>query len=184
MSKKNTIYGAFSLLLLMVLVMPACDWFKKKTEQAVSQVKQEVGEPKFHLLDVNSSEIFNDAHIPDAVHTTIDGVEELSKGFNKSTPVVVYCSSYECGASHLVADKLKKLGFENVAVYSGGIQEWYKLSKENKAAYPLEGEAKQAFLEKEIVKVAPKEEEGIRSISAAELSKLIEESKAPSAEKA
>ncbi len=182
MSKKNTIYFAFSLLLLMVLVMPACKWAKEKTEGAAVEVKHELGvERKVLLLDADSEEVFNDAHIPGAVRVSSEGLEEQSKGWNKKTPTVVYCSSYECTASHHIAKKLKDLGFEDVAVYSGGISEWHKLSKENKAAYPLEGEAKQAFLEKEVAKVEPKEEEGIRSINAADLSKLLEEAKAPAA---
>ena len=94
--------------------------------------------------------------------------------------------SYECTGSHQVAKKLKDLGFTDVAVYAGGISEWHKLAKENKATYPVEGEAKQAFLKKEVAKVEPKAEEGIRVISAADLSKLLEEAKtqAPAAEKA
>ena len=176
MSKKNTIYYAMSALVLLVLVMPACDWFKKKTESASVAAGTE---HKFHLLDADSAEVYNDAHIPGAVNVSFENVDEMSKSWNKETPVVVYCSSYACPESHRVAKKLKDLGFKDVGVYSGGINEWYRLGKENKAAYPLEGEAKLTYLNEEVAKSEPKLEEGIRSISAADLSKMTEESKAP-----
>jgi rhodanese-related sulfurtransferase len=174
MSKKNTIYVASGLLLLALLVTPACDWFKKKTEEA-----KELVSPRYHLLDANSEEIYRDARLPGAVNVSFDKIEEQSKGWDKKTPVVVYCSSYDCTESHRVARELKKLGFEDVAVYAGGTNEWHKLSKENKVAYALEGEAKQSYLQKVIAKIAPKEEDGIRTITAEELSKLIEGAKAP-----
>lgn len=180
MSKKNTLYLGSSLLLLMLLVTPACDWFKKKTEGLTQEAKELVS-PKYHLLDANSEEVYNDAHIPTAVNVSLEKVEELSKGWDKKTPAIVYCSSYDCPESHRVARELKKLGFEDVAVYTGGINEWYKLSKENKAAYAFEGEAKLPFLEKAVAKTTPKEEEGIRVITAEELSKHLEAAKAPAA---
>lgn len=175
MSKKNTVYFSFSLLLLLVLVMPACEWFKPKSE-AADQAKQEaVQEPKLRLLDADSVEVYNDAHIPGAVNVSADTIEGLSEKWNKETPVVVYCSSYDCTASHQVAKNLAGRGFKNVAVYTGGINEWVNLSKEKKEEYPVEGEAKQDFLQKKIAAptTAPKEEEGIRVISAEELSKQL-----------
>lgn len=184
MSKTNTIYFSFSLLLLIMLVTPACEWFKKK-EAATQETLREVVEPKFHLLDVNSKELYADVHIPGAVNASLENVEEITKGWNKKTPVVVYCSSYECGASHTVAKKLKELGFEDIGVYSGGIQEWHALSKEKEgAAYPIEGEAKNALFASKVVKVEPKQEEGVRNVSASDLAKLIEESKAEPAKAA
>ena len=67
---------------------------------------------KLHLLDADTPEIYNDAHIPGAVNVSMDKVEELSKGWNKKTPVVVYCSCYDCGASHGVAAELKNMALK------------------------------------------------------------------------
>ena len=178
MTKKNTVYFSFSLLLLLVLVMPACEWAKKKTEGAVAEVKHELGMGNVLVLDADPKDVFDDAHVTGAVNVSIGDVEELAKGWNKKTPTVVYCSSSRCGASHQVAKKLKELGFEDVMVYSGGIHEWVKLSKENSAEFPLVGEAKQAFLKEKVEAGEHKAEEGIRAITAPELSKLLKEGSA------
>lgn len=52
----------------------------------------------------------------------LDGVQE----------VVVYCSSYSCEASRMVADFLEGKGFD-VRAYEGGIKEWAE------AGLPTEG---------------------------------------------
>ena len=158
-------YGRFSLLLIIMLVLPACDWTAK--------------EPSIRILDVNAEKIFMDAHLPGAIHLTYAAVDSASKGWNKSTPIVVYCSDYACSESHRVAKKLRGLGFTDVAVYSGGIQEWYQLSQGDKAAYPFEGEAQQPFLRMEIeepvIEEPVKEEDEV--ISAAALSQRLAETK-------
>ncbi len=171
---KNTMFSALSLLLLVVLAVPACDWFKKKAPEAAAEVK-EAQEPKLRLVDVNTEEVYADAHIPGAIHTSVDRVGETAKDWNKETPVVVYCSDYKCRASDSAAKKLTELGFKDVRVYQGGVHEWVKLAKENKAAYPYEGSAKAEHFQKEVAKEAAPE--GTRTISAEDLSKLVEEAK-------
>ena len=162
-------------LLLLVLLTPACgDWFKKKAPETAATLEA-VQEPKLRLIDVNSEEVFNDAHIPGAINLSVDRIEEVAKDWNKKTPVVVYCSDYTCQASHGAAQKFTQLGFEDVSIYAGGINEWYKKGKDNLTAYPLEGEHKQAFLEKDVAVATPKE--GERVISADDLSKRLEEAK-------
>lgn len=172
---KNTMYSALGLLILVALTVPACDWFKKKSHEGAGETKEAVQEPAFRLVDVNTEEVYKDAHIPGAIHVAIDNVEAASKDWNKKTPVVVYCSDYSCQASHSAAKKLTELGFEDVAVFPGGIHKWVELSKENKEAYPVEGEAKaEHFTKKVEEKAAP---EGVRAVTAEDLSKKVAEAK-------
>lgn len=166
---KNTMYSALGLLLLVALAVPACDWFKKKSSEGAAEVKEAVVEPSFRLIDVNTDEVFNDAHIPGAIHVAIDRVEETAKDWNKDTPVVVYCMDPSCQASHSAAKKLTELGFKDVSVYSGGIHEWVKLGKDKT------GEAKLEAFQKELPKGA--EVTDVRTISADDLSKRLEEAK-------
>jgi rhodanese-related sulfurtransferase len=45
---------------------------------------------------------------------------------------VTYCSSFECEASTIAAQKLDKYGFKNVLEFKGGLEDW------KKAGYPTE----------------------------------------------
>jgi len=151
-----------------MLVTPACDWFKKEKTADVVVVEQ----PTLYVVDVNPADVFADAHIPGAVNLTLEGLEAGTKEWNKKSPVVVYCSGYTCTASHAAAKKLKELGFEDVAIYPGGIAEWHQLSKENKELFQVEGGAKLPFLQKVVEKVLPKEDAG-KTISAEELAQNL-----------
>jgi rhodanese-related sulfurtransferase len=170
---KNTIYSALSLVLLMLVVPGCAEWFKKT--EAPAAAAQAVAEPKFRLIDLNTEEVYKDAHIPGAMHVDLARIEEIAAGWNKETPIISYCSDYTCTASHSAAKKLKELGFKDVAVYAGGMNEWHHLGKENKAQYPLEGEAKLDYLQKVVEKTTPAEGEHV--VSAEDLSKRLEEAK-------
>ncbi len=47
-----------------------------------------------------------------------------STNLPKSAEIVVYCGGPKCPRSRMAADKLVKLGFENVRAYEGGLEEW------------------------------------------------------------
>ncbi len=163
---KNTRYSILSLVFL-ILAMPGCAWFGKKPQAA---------EPTLRLVDANTEKIYKDAHIPGAVHVDLGRIEEAAAGWNKETPVVIYCSDYTCTSSHMVAKQLKELGFNDIAVYAGGINEWYQRSKENKEKYPVEGEAQHELLQKEVTQTVSTEGD-VHIITAEELSKKLEESR-------
>ncbi len=154
------------MVAIMMLVTPACDWLKKKEEAPQEN-------PVVRILDLNTAEVYNDAHIPGAIHLELDDIDEVTKHWNVKSPLIVYCSDYTCRTSHIAA-KMLRTRFEDVSVYMGGINEWYKLSKENSALYPIEGDAKLAFLEKNVEKVLPKEEDG-KVISAQEVAHRLGE---------
>lgn len=171
----NCLLGGF--LLMLIAIVPACnplDWFRKSEKETVSEVSQ----PKdsgLKIVDVNEKKIYDDAHIKGAINLSYDTIEAASANWDKSSPVVTYCTTYECTESHRVAKKLEDLGFTNVRVFHGGMNEWYKQAQQNKNAYPYEGEAKEAYLTKVVNKIEGKEDG--KEISAEELSKEIEEKK-------
>lgn len=168
--KKILVLGFLSLSFL--LIPSCCSWFSKKEEATQAAVS----DMKVKLINVNDEESFKDANIKGSIQMMFDQAEPMTKDWNKSTPIVVYCTDYACTESHRVAQELKKLGFTDVKVYKGGIQEWYQLAQNNKDAYPYEGAATQPFLKKEIVKLESDDKE-IATITAEELSKLMSESK-------
>ncbi|MGC2310219.1 MAG: rhodanese-like domain-containing protein [Candidatus Babeliaceae bacterium] len=125
---------------------------------AFSCGKKEEQKPQLYILDVNSPEQYTDAHIKGAVHGDLSKIKAVVKEWDKSVPVVIYCSNYMCTASGSVAQQLKEMGFTNVRAYEGGIAEWYQLSKKN-PEYVYEGPAQQEFLnivmEKPVHEVEP-----------------------------
>jgi rhodanese-related sulfurtransferase len=42
----------------------------------------------------------------------------------KNAEIVVYCGGPKCPQSRMAAEKLEKLGYENVRAYEGGLEEW------------------------------------------------------------
>ena len=90
------------------------------------------------LAEALPEKYFRDWHLPGARHLPHDEVERLAPAVlpDKSAEIVVYCASRSCQNSHVAAGKLVQLGYENVAVYSGGKQDWMD------AGFPVErGEA-------------------------------------------
>lgn len=83
------------------------------------------------LIDVLSEESYRNGHIPDAVNIPLDqiGSEALEK-FEKDQTIVVYCKSKSCDASPKAAEKLEKLGFEDVKDYSVGLNGWKASGKD------------------------------------------------------
>ncbi|CCK80419.1 rhodanese-like domain-containing protein [Desulfobacula toluolica] len=92
------------------------------------------------VLDVRPHEIYNQGHLPHALSfplmTFDDDFPELLNLINRSSPVMVYCSSVACTDSHEFADRLKNMGYTDVKVFSGGFRLWqekgYEIEKNEK----------------------------------------------------
>lgn len=52
------------------------------------------------------------------------GREVRSTNLPKNAEIVVYCGGPKCPQSRMAAEKLVKLGYENVRAYEGGPEEW------------------------------------------------------------
>lgn len=128
-----------------------------------------------YLIDVNDKEIFNDARIKGAINLSFDEVKNKAKSFNKGFKLIFYCTDYFCAESSRVAKAFYDLGFTNLFVYKGGIQEWYQLSLKDNEKYSFEGSANSKFLKMAIEE--PKVENTIgghiKVINAQDLSKLL-----------
>jgi rhodanese-related sulfurtransferase len=60
------------------------------------------------------------------------GSEVRSTNLPKDAEIVVYCGGPKCPQSRMAAEKLVKLGYENVRAYEGGLEEW------KSAGFPVE----------------------------------------------
>jgi rhodanese-related sulfurtransferase len=89
------------------------------------------------LAEALPEKYFRDWHLPGARHLPHDEVVRLAPAVlpDKAAEIVVYCASRSCQNSHVAAARLVQLGYENVAVYAGGKQEW------SEAGLPVERDA-------------------------------------------
>jgi rhodanese-related sulfurtransferase len=85
------------------------------------------------FLDARRSSVYAEGHIPGARsfpvwESDIDArVKALfEEGLDQSAPVVIYCSGGNCEDSHMLAQKLYMVGFDNVLIYRDGFPDWQK----------------------------------------------------------
>lgn len=83
------------------------------------------------FLDARRSSIYNEGHIAGARAFAVweadidEKVMALSaEGIDTSMPIVIYCSGGECEDSHMLAQKLWGLFFNNLRVYYEGYPGW------------------------------------------------------------
>ena len=136
------------------------------------------GKKDEHLYVVNllDKKIHDDCHIPGSVLMPFSEIEHISRPWNKSAKIVVYCSNYACTASSHVAGKLAKLGFENVYDYEEGIAGWYQAHLKDPEAYPVAGPCKESYLTAENEPIeGMNSHKGFEMISTQELRRLLEE---------
>lgn len=79
----------------------------------------------YTLLDVLPSDNYAKGHIDGAKSFPVDTInkETAVSMLTKDSNIVVYCGSFQCGASTDAAKKLMALGY-NVLDYKGGLKEW------------------------------------------------------------
>jgi rhodanese-related sulfurtransferase len=65
-------------------------------------------------------------HIPGAIALPLDEVDSRAERLfpDRTSSVVVYCANVECHNSHVAAERLVELGYEDVRVYEGGKADW------------------------------------------------------------
>ncbi|HJT17851.1 MAG TPA: rhodanese-like domain-containing protein, partial [Thermoanaerobaculia bacterium] len=88
------------------------------------------------FLDARRTSVYEDGHIPGARPFSVwesDIDDKVNKLFaersdpkDQNLPIVVYCSGGDCEDSHMLAQKLWGIQFNNVYVYKDGFPDWQK----------------------------------------------------------
>jgi rhodanese-related sulfurtransferase len=88
---------------------------------------------KMLFLDARRSAVYSEGHIAGARSFPVwesdidDRVKKLfEEGLDQRAPVVAYCSGGNCEDSHMLAEKLYRVGFDNVLIYKDGFPDWQK----------------------------------------------------------
>jgi len=77
------------------------------------------------LIEVLDEEQYEESHIEGAINIPLSQIGREIKGkIDTDREIVVYCADFECQASPKAAEKLDKLGYENVYDYAGGKKDW------------------------------------------------------------
>ena len=80
---------------------------------------------KYTLLDVLSPDSYDKGHISLAVSFPLNTINKVTaeKRLSKDDHIIVYCGSFQCGASTEAAKRLAGLGY-SVLDYKGGLKEY------------------------------------------------------------
>jgi rhodanese-related sulfurtransferase len=85
------------------------------------------------FIDARRTSVYEEGHIKGArsipvwesdLDQRLAALYEL--GYDPEAPVVVYCSGGNCEDSHMLAQRLWGIGFNNVLVYKDGYPDWVK----------------------------------------------------------
>jgi rhodanese-related sulfurtransferase len=74
--------------------------------------------------NVLTDQYYSGELLPGSRRMPLDMIGRLVMDIPHDSEIVVYCANFACPQSGMAARKLASLGFTNVYVYEGGIQEW------------------------------------------------------------
>ncbi len=138
------------------------EWKKKSyIEVGLPVVKSAQKKNSAVIIDARPYKKYLAETIPGAVAIPDTKVEELKGRFpaNSSQKVIIFCGGYECTKSHIVANKLISMGYNNVAVFAGGLPVWKKadLSTTKSASKTKTDAPKRPTMSKNGLKLGPDE---------------------------
>jgi rhodanese-related sulfurtransferase len=105
----------YSLTILFVAFFGGC-WKSCENKQG----------PALKVINVLDKSYFDDCHIKGSVNIPFDEFEKSLKNLSKNDHYVLYCSNYACTAAPYAAQLMKDMGFAHVALFPGGVVEWYQ----------------------------------------------------------
>lgn len=102
--------------------------------------KKHLANGKTKVINVLSKGSFDKKHLPGSVNIpeeSPDFAQQVQQMVpDKSTPVIVHCSSMECQASTRAARKLEGAGYTNVVDFKAGLQGWQEAGNEFESGAP------------------------------------------------
>ena len=102
---------------------------KITAEQLLKEMKEK---PQMKVVNIFEKSAFDKSHIQGSINVQLPKLEETAKAWDRATRIILYCAESDCPANKLAWHILvEKLGFKDVAIYDGGMQEWVK------KGYPL-----------------------------------------------
>ena len=99
--------------------------------------------PEFQitLINILPHKYFEDCRIKDSINIDADVIADFVDDWDRARYIVVYGASDDLTMSKLVHQRLSDMGFINVRILLGGMQEWLD------DGYPCEGACKMDYLQ-------------------------------------
>lgn len=83
------------------------------------------------FIDARRSQIYEQGHIAKSLSMPVweSDIDErvaafYEAGYDPEAPIVIYCSGGECEDSHMLAQKLWGIGYNNIRIYPAGWPDW------------------------------------------------------------
>ena len=109
----------YQSLYMLVMNKEICMYKQISNDQAVELI---LANKDLIIADVRDSESYNAQHIDEAIHLSMEALNEFCESSDKSQPILVYCTHGI--SSQSVAQLLGEQGFSEVYSLSGGFEEW------------------------------------------------------------
>jgi thiosulfate sulfurtransferase len=87
-----------------------------------SEADQLMSTREIITADVRDQDSFEESHIANAIHLSMQKMQEFCESSDKSLPILVYC--YHGISSQSVAQHLIEQGFTEVYSLAGGFETW------------------------------------------------------------
>ncbi len=99
-------------------------------DASLDELVNAAGDLKVLLVDARLPEDYATGTIGNAVNippfAEVQEIGEFLEGIDKSKQIVVFCQSESCEYSGIIAKKVCRLGFQNVAVSQAGYKEYWE----------------------------------------------------------
>ena len=134
------------------------------------------------IVDARPYSKFLQETIPGAISIPDTSLVKLLGRFpiNKSEKIVIFCGGYNCEKSHIIANKLISLDYEDVMVFAGGLPSWKERGLKTTAASYAEKDDEVAIVKDSFSKNGLKRGSDEGSVDGEWLKKQILENKIPS----
>lgn len=95
---------------------------------SAGEVEGALGSAEVLLIDVRPDLFFDEGRIPGALNLPRDKFEALyprhADAMRGAKRVIVYCAGAHCDEAESITAALRKLGHDNISVFTGGWAEW------------------------------------------------------------
>lgn len=106
-------------LLIICLIITGCG-IKYETIDANKAMTIINEESNTVIIDVRSSEEYNEGHIKNAINIPLDEIKDIN--YNKETNIILYCATGV--RSSEAAKELSSLGYTKIYNLDGGLLNW------------------------------------------------------------
>lgn len=113
-----------ALFIILVLIL-VNEWFSKKRQApqlSPTQVVQSINNDDATIIDLRDIEAYRQGHIIQALRATPEDFNQKKMDKYKNKSLILVCAKSQ--QSMLLAAKLQRDGFEQVAILQGGFAAW------------------------------------------------------------